>query len=104
MNFFTKVYDQVSLIPKGKVATYGQIASMCGSPMAARQVGYAMAGLTTNEDNIPWWRVLNAKGYLSIRGGEIGIGKELQADALRSDGVEVSKDHNVNLKKYLWIP
>lgn len=102
MKFFEQVYNQVSNIPKGKVATYGQIASMCGNPKAARQVGYAVAGLTTNEENIPWWRVLNAKGYLSISRGEMGSEKDLQADILCDEGVEVNDKYIVDLNKYLW--
>ena len=101
MNTFEKIYAVVKKIPKGRVATYGQIAAMAGNPRWSQVVGYA---LHTNPDpqNIPCYRVVNRSGQLSPAfafGGE-----NAQAELLRSDGIELSEDGTVDLKKYLWQP
>ena len=100
--FKIKVIQIVKQIPKGKVATYGQIASMADSPRAARQVGWILRGLTVEEDDLPWWRVINSKGYISIEQGKGGVEKKIQADMLVDDGVEVSDRYEINLERYLW--
>lgn len=102
MNFFQIVYNLVRQIPVGKVATYGQIALFAGSPRAARQVGYALRALGLNEENVPWWRVVNRNGYLSINHGSGGLEKEVQADMLRAEGVEVSAEMQLDLPRYIW--
>lgn len=99
MNTFEKIYAVVKRIPKGRVATYGQIAAMAGNPRWSQVVGYA---LHTNPDpqNIPCYRVVNRFGQLSSAfafGGE-----NMQAELLRGDGIEVREDGSVDLKKYLW--
>lgn len=101
MNTFEKIYAVVRKIQKGKVATYGQIAAMAGNPRWSQVVGYA---LHTNPDpqNIPCYRVVNRFGKLSEAFAFGGV--NVQADLLRSDGVEVSDDGTVDLKKYLWQP
>lgn len=101
MNTFEKIYAVVKKIPKGRVATYGQIAAIAGNPRWSQVVGYA---LHTNPDpqNIPCYRVVNRSGQLSPAfafGGE-----NAQAELLRSDGIELSEDGTVDLKKYLWQP
>ena len=100
--FKKKVYKLVNKIPKGKVATYGQIAGMLGNPFLARNVGFALRTLEVQEDIIPWWRVLNGKGYLSINQGNLGSEKMIQKQSLERDGVKVSDDFEVDLEKYLW--
>ncbi|MFB0536550.1 MAG: MGMT family protein, partial [Anaerolineae bacterium] len=57
-DFFSRVYRLVSMIPRGKVASYGQIARMLGSPRGARTVGWALHGLPEGTD-VPWHRVIN---------------------------------------------
>ena len=98
MDFYKKVELTVSRIPQGKVATYGQIALLCGKPKNARQVGYALnrrAGQGT-----PAHRVVNAKGYLSGAAAfEVPGQQEMM---LRAEGVEVDENHCVDLKKYGW--
>lgn len=91
-----RIYEAVKKIPKGHVATYGQIAEMAGEPKMARAVGNA---LHKNPDpkNIPCFRVVNSKGELS---GAFAFGGENeQARRLIQDGVEVV-DGKVDLKKY----
>ncbi|MGN1423444.1 MAG: MGMT family protein [Oscillospiraceae bacterium] len=99
MSVFEKIYEQVRKIPRGKVATYGQIAMLAGNPRWARAVGYALHS-NPDPDGIPCYRVVNRFGGLAPAfafGGE-----ERQAELLRADGVEVSADNTVDLEKYLW--
>ena len=98
MNFFEKVYEAVKKIPKGKVATYGQIAHAVGAPRAARQVGWALH-VNPEPGIIPCHRVVNRMGRVAPAfafGGE-----KTQASLLRAEGVEVSEEYIVDLTKYL---
>lgn len=96
------VFDAVSRVPKGKVATYGQIAAMVFSASYARQVGFALRTLTVDERNIPWWRIINSKGYLSINHGT-GLPEKIeQKGLLEREDVIVGDDFTVDLGKYLW--
>jgi methylated-DNA-protein-cysteine methyltransferase-like protein len=103
MSFTQDVLKIVSSIPYGKVATYGQVAAMAGSPRAARQVGFALAGLSLGEAKIPWWRVVNRHGYISIRNNDIQPKLE-QKSWLEAEGVVVSLDLKIDLATYLWKP
>ena len=82
--FFVRVYDAVRLIPRGRVATYGQIASLAGLGGHARQVGYAMHALP-DDVSVPWQRVINAKGEVSPR-SEPGMDR-LQRSLLEDEGL-----------------
>lgn len=103
-SFYQKIYQIVKKIPKGKVATYGQIAALAGSPRAARIVGYALHIIPENS-NIPWQRVINRQGIISTT---CHIHPPtLQRDILTSEGVAVKNNKGVfqiDLKKYLWWP
>ena len=99
MSFFENVYEAVQLIPRGKVATYGQIARMIGAPRSSRAVGYALHA-NPRPGVIPCHRVVNREGRLAPAFA-FG-GPEIQAQLLESEGVEVSEDFTVDLKKYLW--
>lgn len=91
-----RIYEAVKKIPRGQVATYGQVAALAGNPRMARAVGNA---LHRNPDpvGIPCYRVVNAKGELS---GEFAFGGSgAQAKLLADDGIEVT-DGRVDLKKY----
>lgn len=96
-----KIYKVVKKIPHGKVATYGQIAHLAGLPGHARQVGYALAATPEGLD-IPWQRVINAKGEVSPR-SEPGY-EGLQRAILESEGVVFSPLGRVDLKRYQWSP
>ena len=91
-----RIYEAVKKIPKGKVATYGQVAAMAGEPKMARAVGNALHK-NPDPDHIPCYRVVNSKGELS--GAFAFGGAEEQANRLRADGVEVV-DNKVDLRKY----
>lgn len=99
MSFFENVYEAVQLIPRGKVATYGQIARMIGAPRSSRAVGYALHA-NPRPGVIPCHRVVNREGRLAPAFA-FG-GPEIQAQLLESEGVEVSEDFVVDLGKYLW--
>jgi methylated-DNA-protein-cysteine methyltransferase-like protein len=104
-NFFEQVYAVVRCIPKGKVTSYGRIAIMLGAPNAARAVGYALRALKDKRDNsiyfdIPWQRVVNSQGRISIQNREYGA--ELQAKLLRDEGVVVSDELRIDMDIYLW--
>ena len=97
MSFYDKVYEQVCKIPKGKVATYGQIALVCGSPKASRAVGYALH-FNPRPGVIPCHRVVNRFGGLAPAFAFGGI--EVQASLLRAEGVEVDENFHVPLDVY----
>ena len=91
-----RIYEAVKMIPRGKVATYGQIAELAGNKKMARAVGNALHK-NPAPDSIPCYRVVNSKGMLS---GEFAFGgPDAQAKLLRADGVEVT-DGRVDLQKY----
>jgi len=98
IGFKERVYDLVAQIPPGRVMTYGQIAALCGSPRAARQVGgvahYGPPGL-------PWQRVVNKQGGLAS--GYHG-GREQQKKDLEAEGVKVSDDFYVDVTRLIWWP
>ena len=93
------VYCVVRRVPEGRVATYGQIAALAGMPGAARQVGWALAALR-EEDDVPWQRVINAKGEISPRGAREIEG--LQQALLESEGVEFDARGRVDLLRFAW--
>ena len=101
MNTFEKIYEVVKRIPKGSVATYGQIAAMAGNVHWSQVVGYALH-VNPDPQNIPCYRVVNRFGQLSDAFA-FG-GQNRQAELLIADGIEVSEDGRVDLKKYLWQP
>lgn len=100
MNFFERVYSAVRRIPRGKVATYGQIALLAGNPRASRVVGYALH-VNPYPGVIPCHRVVNRQGRLapSFAFG----GTDAQQRLLEGEGVTVN-DGYVDLKRYGWNP
>lgn len=99
MSAFELIYEQVRKIPRGKVATYGQIAMLAGNPRWSRVVGYALHA-NPDPDGIPCYRVVDRMGRLSEAFVFGGVNK--QKELLQADGVEVSEDNRVDLEKYLW--
>jgi methylated-DNA-protein-cysteine methyltransferase-like protein len=96
---YTRIYATVKRIPRGRVATYGQIATLAGLDGHARQVGYALHSLPDRSD-IPWHRVINAKGEVSPR--STSDSHELQRMLLEEEGVEFSLEGRVDLEKFRW--
>jgi methylated-DNA-protein-cysteine methyltransferase-like protein len=91
----------VRRIPKGRVATYGQIACLAGIPRQPRQVGYALAALR-DDHPVPWHRVINSKGEISQRSGS-GF-EELQRILLESEGVVFDAKGRISLSRFRWRP
>ena len=98
-DFCKKVYEIVARIPEGRVATYGQIAAMLGSPMAARAVGRAMQS-TPEYLVIPCHRVVNKSGVLAP--AYAFGGKEKQRAVLEAEGVAFKENGCIDMKKSLW--
>jgi methylated-DNA-protein-cysteine methyltransferase-like protein len=97
--FTQRVVEAIKSIPRGKVATYGQIAAMAGNPRAARQVVRVLASLSAKE-GLPWHRVINSKGTISLS----GAGFDEQKARLEAEGAVVDGRGAVDLKKYQWRP
>ena len=95
---FERIYEVVKRIPKGKVATYGQVAAMAGNPRWARVVGYALH-VNPDPEHIPCFRVVNRFGEVS-KAFAFG-GENMQIALLQAEGVEVT-DGKVDLSKYQW--
>jgi alkylated DNA nucleotide flippase Atl1/shikimate kinase len=97
------IYQTVRKIPYGKVATYGQIAELSGLAGHARQVGYALFRVAPEED-VPWYRVVNAKGEISRSPQRLG-GDDLQRVLLEQEGIEFNaQDRIIAFKSCLWQP
>ena len=82
------------------MTNYGTVATLAGAPRNAREVGYILHSLT-KKYNLPWQRVINKEGYISIRGEDVNI-KNLQKSLLEKEGIEVNNDFMIDLEKYFW--
>jgi len=93
---YERIYETVKRIPAGSVATYGDVARAVGMPRGARQVGYAMAALGRGvpRPDIPWHRVVNARG-------ESRVGEE-QIVRLREEGIAFDPEGRIDLERYGW--
>ncbi|KAF7883677.1 uncharacterized protein EAF02_005597 [Botrytis sinoallii] len=124
--FYHSVYSAIQEIPFGKVTTYGHIAWLIGTPNRPRQVGICLKHLPSapssttppstspststshlfHNGNVPWQRVINAKGEISPRSHPSGA--QTQAAILRSEGIEVTvgslNTHHISLPTYGWFP
>lgn len=96
---YERIYEVVRQIPEGRVATYGQVASLAGLPGHARQVGYALHACRRE---VPWQRVINARGEISAR-SEPGY-EGLQRAMLEAEGVELDERDRIDLRRYRWQP
>jgi methylated-DNA-protein-cysteine methyltransferase-like protein len=98
---YEKIYAIVRQIPRGKVATYGQIARLAEMPGHARQVGYALHTLPEKSD-VPWHRVINSKGQISLHAHDVS--HSMQKVLLKKEGVSFDADNRVSLTAYGWRP
>jgi len=87
-------------IPRGRVASYGQIAGIAGSPAAARQVARVLHSMSRTL-HLPWHRVISSRGTISLPRGE---GFETQRALLMSEGVAVTVDGAVDVRHHRWVP
>lgn len=99
---FQRIYSVVSRIPRGRVATYGQVARLAELPGRARLVGYALSALE-GESRLPWHRVVNAAGRVSERrgGGPMAIVQRLR---LERERVRFDSRHCIPLGRFRWRP
>jgi methylated-DNA-protein-cysteine methyltransferase-like protein len=97
---YERIYGMVRRIPPGKVTTYGRIAELVGG-CTARMVGYAMAALKRGiAPDVPWQRVINARGKISIHGD--GIGNAMQRSLLEQEGVEFDEHDRIDFSRFGW--
>lgn len=100
MTTYAQYWAVVRRIPRGRVATYGQIAALAGFPGHARQAGYAMAALP-DESDVPWHRVVNARGEVSRRAGG-PVFEKIQRALLEAEGVGFDAAGRIPLERYGW--
>lgn len=96
--FNRRVYAVVRQVPSGWVTTYGDVATVLGSPRVARHVGFALAAL--GEEDVPWHRVINSRGHISFK-GDVARGG-LQRALLRDEDVVFDGEGRVDLRRYRW--
>ncbi|MCU0490282.1 MAG: MGMT family protein [Chloroflexaceae bacterium] len=100
MSLYQQIYDTVRRIPYGRVSSYGRVALLAGLPGHARMVGYALHALGSHGDDVgevPWWRVVNATGYISN-----AYQPELQRALLEAEDIVVDHRERVDLRRFLW--
>jgi methylated-DNA-protein-cysteine methyltransferase-like protein len=98
---YARIHAVVRRVPRGRVATYGQVAALAGLPRHARLVGYALSTLPASMA-VPWHRVVNARGRISPRSDLLGH-EDLQAQLLRREGVRLVEGA-VPLDRHQWRP
>ncbi len=96
--FYDGVFAFIRQVPPGRVVTYGQVALELGAPAAARAVGYALAS-GGGGDDVPWWRVVNASGGISLKGR--GASADLQRELLEAEGVRFVEGR-IDLHAFRW--
>ncbi len=97
---FAEIYRIVRRIPRGRVASYGQIAALCRSNVSARVVGWALAACPPD---VPWHRVVDREGRLSIGRRALWL-QQLQRDLLESEGVVFLREDQVAIEAHRWRP
>jgi methylated-DNA-protein-cysteine methyltransferase-like protein len=94
-----RIHDVVSRIPRGRIATYGQVARLAGLPGQARLVGYALHALPA-ATSVPWQRVVNAQGAISTLAGH----GTLQRRLLEREGIRFDSRGRIPLASFQWRP
>ena len=98
---WNRIYAVVRRVPRGRVTTYGQIATLAGLKGHARQVGYALHALPDGS-SVPWHRVINAQGKVSPRADPDYM--TIQQRLLEAEGIEIGRGDRISLKRYGWKP
>lgn len=102
LSFYDQVYQVVRLIPKGRVSSYGAIASYLGTRGSSRMVGYAMNAAHTTFPPVPAQRVVNRNGLLT---GKFHFGSaDMMQQLLENEGIKVENDKVLNFKNVFWDP
>jgi methylated-DNA-protein-cysteine methyltransferase-like protein len=98
---YRKIYAVVKRIPRGKVASYGQVARIAGFPRHARVVGYALHALKSgNSEKVPWQRVISAQGHISLK--DFDGGAIIQRKLLEQEGIEFGINDKVDWERFGW--
>lgn len=97
---YDRIYAVIRRIPRGRVATYGQVAALAGLPGNARRVGYALHALSS-ATALPWQRVVNARGAISLDPGSSGLTQRL---LLEKEGVTFDARGRIALTRFRWRP
>jgi methylated-DNA-protein-cysteine methyltransferase-like protein len=100
MEFENRAKSVIRAIPRGKVATYAQVAALAGNLRAARQVARVLHA-SSAKDRLPWHRVVNSSGGISLKPGR---GFEEQRRLLAGDGVRISRAGRIDLDEFQWEP
>jgi len=98
--FAADVIAALRAVPRGRVASYGQVAWVAGHPGAARQVAWILHS-SSRKYKLPWHRIIGANGRISLKRGR---GFETQALLLKKEGVRVAPDGRIDLKRHAWKP
>jgi methylated-DNA-protein-cysteine methyltransferase-like protein len=98
---YQTIFEVIMSIPRGRVATYGQVAEMAGLPRRARLVGRALRAVPDGYD-LPWHRVVNARGEISGRGSPAE--EHEQRLLLEAEGVEFERGNRLSLERFRWRP
>ena len=100
-DFTERVYRIVRSVPRGRIVSYGGVAALLGQPRAARGVGRTLYALP-DETDVPWWRVVNRNGEISIRG--VPHGARVQRKLLEGEGVRFDRTGRIDWKRFGWDP
>lgn len=100
VTFHDRAVQVIKRIPRGKVATYGQIAALAGEPRGARQV-VRVLNSSSEKHRLPWYRVINRNGQISLPPGG---GYELQKSMLEKEGVKFGLEGTIDLDRFQWQP
>lgn len=99
--FNARVYAAVQRVPHGRVATYGDVATILGSPRVARHVGWALAALDSDRHgDVPWHRIINGRGRISFKGDTVRGAR--QRMLLEAEGVVFDERDRVDLERLRW--
>jgi methylated-DNA-protein-cysteine methyltransferase-like protein len=99
-DFTSEVIRLIKSIPKGKVATYGQIANLTGFYPSVRRVVWILHS-SSKKEGLPWHRVVNRRGTISLKPG---AGYEKQKEMLKREGIVFNERGRIDLERYLWEP
>ena len=102
VSFNELVYALVRHIPAGQVSSYGRIAKLLDVPHGARAVGWAMSALKSDDRGVPWHRVVNAQGRVSIKGSPAGAAE--QRARLEAEGIVFDERGYLDMARHLWTP
>lgn len=97
-SFYIRAIEIIKKIPKGKVATYGQIAKFAGNPQGSRQIARILHS-SSEKHELPWHRVINSKGRISLNPGD---GYELQKMLLENEGIQFDENDRIDLSRFGW--